>query len=547
MKNTDNSLHRYKIRKKIGVGGMASVFLADDTVLNRQVALKMVHPHLMHQPETIRRFANEAQAIATLSHENIIKIFDFGDSRSRPFIVMEYIEGVTLEALLEREGFIPPLVTIGIASQVLAGLICAHSKGIYHRDIKPANILIDRNGCLRITDFGIAYLVNAESVTVTGSFIGSPHYISPEQVSNKPVQGTTDVFSLGIILYRCCTGILPFNADTPHGVIHEILTTDPPSPVAAGTRQVLLWFADIIESCLTKNAADRPDAREVLARLEARCRADSIRSGKDRLAAFVHDGPSVQAAETAELFARYREIALAALEQRRIVAGLRAFEQAACFGTLPATDRKRINRIALQSRMRRIVLIGGVLLSGIIFVVLTVLTAIARRDRVSGGVPVVEVPETDSGFRSNGLPDTIPATANPLMAPADPVPPKRQPGAPAGTVIVPAATDVPESAVTIPEVPASRSTGTDRAAPEVPVAGFVKCFTNPPWATIYIDNIERGKTPMHTPITLLPGKHTVRIVKPQCSEVFDTFTVVPAETTLVRVRLLPGEQDTLKP
>ncbi len=181
---------------------MASVFLATDTKLDSQVALKKIHPHLLNQKETIIRFTNEAKAIAQLSHENIIKIFDYGGSDSQPFLVMEYVNGTTLQKILENHNRLPDLVTAEIAFQVASGLLCAHNRGIFHRDIKPANILFSDDGYLRITDFGIAYLVNSESITMTGAFLGSPHYISPEQAEGRKVKGTTDIFSLGIILYQ---------------------------------------------------------------------------------------------------------------------------------------------------------------------------------------------------------------------------------------------------------------------------------------------------------------------------------------------------------
>ncbi len=155
------------------------MFLADDTSLKREVAVKMLHPHLLQNEKTIKRFTNEARTVAALSHENIIKIFDFGGAGLRPFIVMEYVKGITLQELIDRHITLPDIITIEIALQTLSGLICAHEKGIYHRDIKPGNILIDYKGLVKITDFGIAFLVNEESLTLTGSFLGSPHYTSP--------------------------------------------------------------------------------------------------------------------------------------------------------------------------------------------------------------------------------------------------------------------------------------------------------------------------------------------------------------------------------
>ncbi|MBN1576349.1 MAG: serine/threonine protein kinase [Chitinispirillaceae bacterium] len=541
--NLDNSLLRYKIRKKIGTGGMASVFLANDTLLNREVALKMVHPHLLHHPETMKRFANEARAIAALSHENIIKIFDFGEARSRPFLVMEYINGITLEALIAREGTIPNIVTIEIALQVLSGLICAHEKGVYHRDIKPGNILVDDRGCLHITDFGIAYLVNSESVTLTGSFLGSPHYISPEQVSNKTVSGTTDVFSLGIVLYQCLTGTAPFYADTPHGVINAILTVDPPCPGVKNSR-ILFWLSDIIESCLIKDSSKRPGSRELFIRLESTCRTESIRTGKDRIAAFVNNRAAARAAEVTEIFTLYRESALTALRRRHTATALRSFEQASLFGTLAASDRKLIDRVTRQSFIRRSIMIGSAAVLGTVLLILTaafIFKLTLRSPRLPAD-PAMPQPIKTVG-RDDVKPPSVPNRQLPFVIPIDTGSSASGSGA--------AATKNRRSFSPRAAEPSSpqpdKGTPAAHDAPAPPPAGFFKCFTNPPWVTIYIDDIERGTTPTLSAVPLSPGKHVLRLVKQQFAVIKDTVDIVPAETVLVRIRLTPERTEAVTP
>ncbi|MBN1306792.1 MAG: protein kinase, partial [Chitinispirillaceae bacterium] len=541
--NPDNPLLRYKIRKKIGAGGMASVFLASDAVLNREVALKMVHPHLLHHPETMKRFSNEARAIASLSHENIIKIFDFGEARSRSFIVMEYINGITLEALIAREGTIPNLVATELALQSLSGLVCAHEKGIYHRDIKPANILIDDKGRLHITDFGIAHLVNAESVTLTGSFLGSPHYISPEQVSNKPVRGNTDVFSLGVVLYQCLTGGVPFNADTPHGVINEILNVDPPSPGVRNS-QVLFWLSDIVESCLIKDASKRPGSRELYCRLENACRTEAIRTGKNRVSAFVSNPAVAREAEDAEIFTLYREKALAALRQRHIAAALRAFEQASRFGALAASDRKVIDRAARQSFFRRGLLIGVGFVFGaglIILVTAFVYKSILLSPRLPAE-PVVPQP-INTATPDNTTPSSVPDDRLPSAASVA----RGSPAPDSGTT---ATTNSPSSVLRTAAPSLLQPDNDTPAAPDAPATlpvGFLKCLTNPPWVTIYIDGIERGTTPTLSAVPLSPGNHTMHLVKNQFVDWYDTVAIVPAETALVRIRLSPEKKKRATP
>ena len=552
MTNADHPLQRYKIGKKIGTGGMASVFLAHDTVLKRDVALKMVHPHLLHQQETLRRFSNEAQAIATLSHENIVRIFDFGETRSRPFIVMEYVEGITLEALIAREGTIPPFAVIEIALQILSGLACAHENGICHRDIKPGNIMIDIAGRLRITDFGIAYFVNAESVTMTGSFIGSPHYVSPEQVSNSPVRATTDIFSLGIVLYQCCTGCIPFNAETPHGVIHAILTEDPPD-LQANNRPVLFCLAECIEWFLTKDPARRPGADEAAARLRKICTEETVAAGRERLSRFIADSPEERLREGEELFALYRKKACDAMAAHRPAEGFRSFEQASRFGTLSGEDEKLMKKMSRRKLIRGRIALAGTVVTGIVLVLVCIAGAV--RSMRSGKVTEESDPQMDRITTAGDLrlpspengvigPDTIPAVPAPVIENTE------NPLHPASDRTVygrekkPGATLVREE--TVPAVTPSDSPA-DRQANHFPPAGFLRLLTNPPWVTIYIDGVERGMTPKVSVVPLACGRHILRLAKRQFSEWTDTVVVAAAETTLVRIRLLSLEEETRAP
>ncbi|HEX7510579.1 MAG TPA: serine/threonine-protein kinase, partial [Chitinivibrionales bacterium] len=238
-------IERYSIVRQIGAGGMATVYLAQDLLLGREVALKMLHAHLINSPESVQRFEGEARAVAAISHENVIRIFDCGKAKSRPYLVMEYIQGMTLKDIFDRYGTIPNMVAVEMCRQILLGLACAHGRGVIHRDIKPDNIMIDLAGTVKITDFGIAYIVNKESLTLTGSLIGSPRAMSPEQARGKPLSGTTDIFSLGVLLYTACAGKPPFDADVASAIIHAIIN-DTPDPVCRKSGAILFWLSDFI-------------------------------------------------------------------------------------------------------------------------------------------------------------------------------------------------------------------------------------------------------------------------------------------------------------
>lgn len=323
----NHPLQRYQIKRKISVGGMASVFLAEDRSLDREVALKMMHPHLVHRADAIQRFSFEAKAIAALSHDNIIRIFDYGENHNRPFLVMEFVDGMNLQQLLDSYGALPNLITIGIARQIICGLICAHKKGIIHRDIKPANILLNKKGIIRITDFGIASLSNAKSLTCSGSFIGSPYFISPEQATNKTVTGACDIFSLGVLLYFCLSGELPFTGNTPHSIINAIISNKH-EDIRKKNSTVLLWLADLVDRCLKKNPSERPGASDILKIIDRQCKGASLSLDCSRIIEFQKSSEQYRASEIKTLFNQYQLSASKDLRCCRIPSAIRKKEQA---------------------------------------------------------------------------------------------------------------------------------------------------------------------------------------------------------------------------
>lgn len=237
---------RYKIKKIIGMGGMAVVFEAYDMLKNRPVAVKMLKDDISGDTQAIKRFINESKAVAMLSHPNIVNIYDVSVKENLKYIVMELIDGITLKTYMQKKGALSFKEVVSMSEQILRALEHAHSKGIVHRDIKPQNIMLLKDGTIKVADFGIAKLPNAETVTMTDKAIGTVYYISPEQASGKPIDHRSDLYSLGATMYEMATGKLPFTADSPVSVALMQVKSTPKNPreynpnIPRGLEQIIL-------------------------------------------------------------------------------------------------------------------------------------------------------------------------------------------------------------------------------------------------------------------------------------------------------------------
>ena len=221
---------RYEIQEIIGVGGMAVVYKAYDNVENRTVAIKILKEEFVSNEEFIRRFKNESKAIAVLSHPNIVKVYDVSFGDLIQYIVMEYIDGITLKEFIERQGSLLWKDAVYFTIQILKGLQHAHDKGIVHRDVKPQNIMVLSDGTIKVADFGIARFARNEQRTITDKAIGSVHYISPEQARGEKTDEKSDIYSVGVMLYEMLTGQLPFEAESAVSVAIMQLQRDPKLP-----------------------------------------------------------------------------------------------------------------------------------------------------------------------------------------------------------------------------------------------------------------------------------------------------------------------------
>lgn len=254
---------RYQIIKSIGEGGMANVYLAYDTILDRDVAVKVLRGDLSNDEKFVRRFQREALSASSLSHPNIVEVYDVGDDNGQYFIVMEYIDGKNLKDLLKKRGKLTVSEVVDIMSQIADGLSVAHDSYIIHRDIKPQNIMILENGLVKITDFGIAMAMNATQLTQTNSVMGSVHYLPPEQASGKGSTLKSDIYSMGILMYELLVGQLPYRGDNAVEIALKHLKEPLPS-----IRDELPDIPQSVENVILKSAAKNPknrynDAREM--------------------------------------------------------------------------------------------------------------------------------------------------------------------------------------------------------------------------------------------------------------------------------------------
>ena len=254
---------RYQIIKTIGEGGMANVYLAYDTILDRNVAVKVLRGDLATDEKFVRRFQREALSASSLSHPNIVEVYDVGEDNGSYYIVMEYIEGKHLKQLLKKRGNLTLTEVVDIMLQVTDGLSAAHDSYIIHRDIKPQNIMILENGLIKITDFGIAMAINSTQLTQTNSVMGSVHYLPPEQASGKGATIQSDVYSMGILMYELLTGNLPFKGDNAVEIALKQIKEPFPS-----IKEQLPSIPQSIENIIMKATAKNPknryaDAREM--------------------------------------------------------------------------------------------------------------------------------------------------------------------------------------------------------------------------------------------------------------------------------------------
>jgi len=353
---------------ELGHGGMAVVYRARDSQLLREVAVKVLHPHLSSDVESRQRFLREAQAAARLRHPNIVEVFDFSVEADRDsFMVTELLEGPTLRQFAEGRWPLPAEVVAAIGVVLCDALSCAHAQGVVHRDVKPDNILLHK-GMLKLTDFGIAHVADGNGMTVTGQILGSPAHMAPEQIDAGPVDARTDLFSLGTVLYVLSVGRLPFEAPVAHALLRKILEADFVDPVRAeptvGER-----FAVIIRRCMARRIDDRyKDAAELRSALCDFCAEVGWDDPAKKLTEYFADPEGFTEAHKARLLEVLPERGRKARDGKRIPEAMAYFNRALAIDPTNAKVVELVRSVARRRQRER-------MLRGVALVTVTAATS----------------------------------------------------------------------------------------------------------------------------------------------------------------------------
>lgn len=503
---------RYTVLREIASGSTATVYLAEDGILRRQVALKALHPHLHSHAEFVKRFEKEAVAIAALSHENVIKVFEFGREGRSLYLAMEYVAGETLESLLKAspEG-IPCLAAAAAFRQLLEGLHAAHARGIYHRDIKPSNVLVGGGGRVRIADFGVAYLSEDTSITRTGSFLGTPGYSAPEQIEGGTVTDRTDIFATGILFHRCLSGRLPFPGETPHAMLVAIMGKSP-EPLPAHTRKLLPGTRELIEAMLEKDPARRPDAAACLESLEAAVRGPGFAFDPRRLDDYRRDPQGYRKQEDGLLAFRFLELAREAKRKADMRLALKLYASAEAFLPGDALIRRESETLLRQARLRTRGKSAALVLA--ISILLAVL-AVGVGLRLPVAAPASRVAVARAPARKMPEPAPAPHPARHTTPPS-------------------AAGDPPPAPAAMARTAGGESV---RFPPQPYHSGYLSVKTNPPFASLFVDGADAGASPTREPMPMPPGRHGLAVERRGCRPLQTEFRIAPGETLSLRLVL----------
>ena len=549
-------LGKYKIIGEIGSGGMAMVYLGHDEVLDRHVAIKVLHPHLMSDTEAVQRFQREATTAANLSHANIVEIYDYSgeETGKRQFIVMEYIEGKSLAQFLARTSIRFSELGAAVGLQIAKALQHAHNAGVVHRDLKPDNIMIrNSDGRIKLTDFGIARLLAGQNLTITATVLGSPAYMSPEIIEGTEVDTKSDIFSLGILLYEMVTGQLPFAGPNPHALLKAIYDGTYRNPEEFNPLIAPEYF-DVIKGCLRRNPAERFSIDDVIDGLKNVCDLYGIRDPAEAAGAFMLHPFETQDEYCPKLVAILEQRARQAADEGRVRDAIthsnRLFNLDPGNATAQQLTSDLVGMVAEQdeddegSDTPVAAETGGK--STARWVLIIVAAAIIAAVALAFGIGPATHPAED---RSPKTPQTPAAGEGPMMSvdtrPVTP-PGAGEPETPQATVKVTKHDARPQ-----PRLQKHLPRTTDlkqRVAPASPkrdikpVMGEIQVYTVP-WATVYIDDMQRGTTPLDRSFKVPYGEHLVRMENPGCEAETRIVTIgheTPQAVVRQRLSILPA-------
>jgi tRNA A-37 threonylcarbamoyl transferase component Bud32 len=392
--NVIRSLGRYQLLEQVGSGGMAVVYRGRDSALDREVAVKLLHPHLAQAAESRVRFSREARAVARLAHPGIVEIYDYsGDGAPEAYLVTEFIRGQTLRSFAQSTGFADPEIGMLIGRALADALAHAHAAGVIHRDLKPENVMVELGArpAMKLTDFGIArILASDERMTMTGALVGSPNHMAPEIVEGKDADERSDIFSLGTILYWLATGHLPFAASNPTATLRRAITGEFDDPRTVSAR-VSGPLAALLTRCLAPEPANRPgSAAEVRATLDELLAEVGLDRPEEELARYLSDPPAYQAAFPARAVAALVPQGEAAMRRRQTALALTFFDRVLAIEPGNALVAARLRSLSQRRRWRRSAWsAAGLLAAGAV--------AIAGA-RWWSGRPVAAAPATSPGL-----------------------------------------------------------------------------------------------------------------------------------------------------